>query len=105
MSVLSPEIDATFVGGLAGLMVTLRIVWICLLIVIHGAFAYAVWNDASKEEMGGEGAPFVHSIIWGLATLLGGVFVAVAYWILQHSALNPQMARTLIDRRAMSGER
>ncbi|MDE0088999.1 MAG: hypothetical protein OXU23_24990 [Candidatus Poribacteria bacterium] len=53
-------------------------------IIVHITFAVAVYRDAKRF-----GTPiFVESIIWMLATLIGGVVTAAIYWALHHSSLN-----------------
>ena len=79
----------------AGLAMMVSFVMVALVIVVHGSFAYAVWNDAAKAERESERAALVHPSIWGLATLLGGVFAAAAYWFMHHSSLNPRVAAGL----------
>lgn len=70
--------DGAAVG--AGLSFTLG-VWV-LSIIVHVAFCLGVYRDASKIR-----TVFVGPVMWAFATLLGGVFTAVAYWILHHSTL------------------
>lgn len=59
-------------------------------LVIHVAFALAVLSDANTL---GARTALVGSLIWALATLLGGVFVAAIYWALNRSVLSPLYAR------------
>jgi len=71
-------------------------------LVVHIAFAVGVWGDAQKltpprrprspqlREYWKSRPPtllFVGARIWTLATLLGGVLVALAYWLMHHSTL------------------
>lgn len=71
----------------------LFLVWILfylIVAIVHIAFAIGVYNDAEKIFGRTKRAPFfVNSIIWMLATLIGGVFVAGIYWAIHHSTLNP----------------
>ncbi len=63
--------------------------WIAT-IIVHITFAVAIYRDAKRLET----PIFVASIIWLIATLLGGVVVAAIYWILHHSLLNPSILAT-----------
>ncbi len=69
-------------GGVAAGGVTLTIgIWI-FSIIIHIAFCIGVHRDAKRIQ-----TIFVGPGIWAFATLLGGVYTAVAYWIVHHSSL------------------
>ncbi|MBA6262143.1 hypothetical protein [Colwellia sp. Bg11-12] len=56
--------------------------------LIHLLFGVAVYFDArSQDKYPPTGSIFVKPIIWGIATLVGGVFVAAVYWLMHHSTL------------------
>jgi len=55
--------------------------------VVHIIFALGVSNDARNVE-----TRFASGNIWAIATLLGGVFVAAAYWFIHHSSLTASPA-------------
>ena len=69
-------------GGMAPLFVIFWIGVAVLSLVVHVAFALAVYNDAGKHR-----TLLVGPVIWTLATLLGGVFAAAVYWAMHHSTL------------------
>jgi hypothetical protein len=71
----------------AGFMLFAMIVFWAITIVVHICFATAVMKDADTLP-GGRRPIFVGPVIWFLGTLLGGVFVAAAYWAMHHSRLN-----------------
>lgn len=56
-------------------------------VIVHLAFSAAVFNDASQLHDEHHALAFVGPVIWTLAVLVGGVFVAAAYWLIHHSAL------------------
>ncbi len=77
--------NSELVGGANAVAVSLVGI---LALIIHIAFAYAVWRDAKLMKRSfGRGTFLVNSLIWGLTTLLGGVFVAGLYWVIHHSSL------------------
>ena len=53
--------------------------------VVHVSFAVAVFLDARRLP---RKPILVLPVVWALATLLGGLFVAAVYWIIHHSRLN-----------------
>lgn len=53
----------------------------------HITFSAAVFNDARKLNDGHGGPIFVGPVIWSIAVLVGGILVALVYWIVDHSAL------------------
>ena len=53
-------------------------------IIVHILFAIGVYQDAIKLKR----TELVGPLTWIIATLLGGVFIATAYWILNRSLLN-----------------
>lgn len=58
--------------------------------IINVLFAIAVFQDTKDSNRHPNGKTIlVEGIIWALATLLGGVFVAGIYWLIHHSTLNP----------------
>jgi len=57
-------------------------------ILVHIAFSAAVFNDASAQKHPRGRLVFVGRYLWALAVLFGGVFVAVAYWLMHHSTLS-----------------
>lgn len=60
-------------------------------VVANIAFAIAVYRDARELSRSGR-LCLVHELIWGLMTLIGGVFVAAIYWAVHHSRLNPSVS-------------
>jgi len=56
--------------------------------VVHLAFAFAVAKDAGRLPRGRK-PKFVGTLIWFLAALLGGPFVAGIYWVIHHSTISP----------------
>lgn len=56
-------------------------------ILVHLAFSAAVFNDANKLQRERGSLAFVNSWLWSLAVLVGGVFVALAYWVMHHSTI------------------
>ena len=81
-------------GGLWGLAVgAIAICASVITAVVHIAFAIALFRDATN--LPADRKPiFVGRIIWFLATLVGGVFVAAIYWVMHHSRLNQSVPVT-----------
>jgi hypothetical protein len=71
-----------------GIVIFAMVVFWAITVIIHISFALAVGSDATKLRNSSRDLIFVGPGIWFLATLLGGVFVAAAYWIIHHSRLN-----------------
>ena len=92
------SVDLT--GGLLGLSVGgLTICLYVIAIIVHISFAIAVLHDATylryPQNLRSPRKPiFVGPIIWFLATLIGGVFVAGSYWVMHHSRLNQLVPTT-----------
>jgi len=83
--------DSFSFGGGASL-VWIVAIWV-ITAIIHLAFAAAVYAEAELLWTRRRRRTFlVGSVIWALATLLGGVFVAAIYWVIHHSTLCPQPA-------------
>lgn len=59
-----------------------------LALFVNIFFALAVHRDAQAHE---RRVALVSPAVWACATLLGGVLVATAYWLMHHSSLkSPQ---------------
>ncbi len=62
--------------------------YFALLIAVHVGFAISVARDADELQRQQSGPLIAGPLLWTLATLLGGVFVAGLYWAVNHSALS-----------------
>jgi hypothetical protein len=82
---------------MAGIMTFAMFVIGAVTIFVHICFAMAVLVDAQSLPAG-RASIFVGPVVWCLATLIGGVFVASAYWIMHHSRLNSTILIAPIDR-------
>ncbi|MYB93063.1 hypothetical protein F4054_05995 [Candidatus Poribacteria bacterium] len=77
-------------SALSSVTVLWGIVNAVLIILVHIAFAIAVYRDAIRLDrvrtliIAGPG-------IWSIATLVGGVVTAAIYWAMHHSRLNPDI--------------
>jgi len=69
------------------LWLPLAIVFTLIPFVINVLFAAGVASDAGELNRGGEETHFVGPVAWALATVFGGVFVVVVYWLIHRSAL------------------
>lgn len=82
-------------GGLWSLPVgAIAICASVIALIVHIAFAIALFRDATNLPTHRKPI-FVGAIIWFLATLIGGVFVAAIYWVMHHSRLNQSVPVTL----------
>ena len=87
-------------GGLWSLPVgAIAICASVIALIVHIAFAIAVFRDATylrdpRNLRAARRPIFVGRIIWLLATLIGGVFVAAIYWVMHHSRLNQSVPVT-----------
>ena len=81
----SMEFWATSLSGIS-------IIIMVLTVIVHWCFAVAVFLYARKLP---RGPILVLPIVWSIATLLGGVFVALVYWVIHHSRLNQWIDVTL----------
>ena len=59
-----------------------------LTFIVNFCFATGVFRNA-ENLLTAKRLNFVGPWVWFFATLLGGVFVASAYWVMHHSRLNP----------------
>ena len=78
---------------------TIQIVFVAFFVltaIIHIMFAIGVFHSASKLVRN-RVLHFVPEVVWMIATLFGGVFVATAFWAIHHSNLNPEVSRTERD--------
>lgn len=75
---------STYLGGS---LQTLQYLFLAIQVILHVVFAAAVARDSGHMEKTGAKTVLVSGIMWAFATLLGGVFVAVVYWVLHHSTL------------------
>jgi hypothetical protein len=64
------------------------LLFVILTAFVHIAFANAVNRDAQNLARAGILTALVGPTMWTVATLLGGVYVACAYWIIHHSSLS-----------------
>ena len=56
--------------------------------LVHVSFGFAVfWDALQQRKQSAERPVFVGPVIWGLATLLGGVLSAAVYWVIHYSSL------------------
>lgn len=77
-----------FLGFFQGIIVLFwGFIFFLVVAVIHVFFALGVYRDAKRISV----TLFVQPEIWLLATLLGGVLVATAYWLIHHSRLSPSV--------------
>ena len=74
--------------GMWGLVPAALFFFVAGTAIVHIGFAAAVGSDASQLRREGSGPLIAGPFLWTLATLLGGVFVAAIYWLINHSALS-----------------
>ncbi|MGL5741669.1 MAG: hypothetical protein ACRCXC_03515 [Legionella sp.] len=66
--------------------------------ILHLFFAGAVAHDAGIMNRMGQKPVLVSASTWAFATLIGGVFTAAIYWLLNHSTLTrPPIRETRYD--------
>ncbi len=56
--------------------------------IVHVGFALSVHKDGDQMRAEGSRPLLAGTLLWCLATLLGGVFVAAIYWLVNHSTLS-----------------
>ncbi|QDT47826.1 hypothetical protein Pan258_18640 [Symmachiella dynata] len=88
-------------SGVGSMMASFAIGIGLLTFLVHFAFAVGVLVDAGKQEKESR-LYFVTEWVWFMTTLLGGVFVATAYWIMHHSQLCPAMHTTEAEQPPLS---
>lgn len=64
----------------------ISILIVLLTAIVHGCFGVGVYLDAKRLP---RKPILVPPVVWSLAAILGGLFVAAVYWVIHHSRLNP----------------
>jgi hypothetical protein len=60
-----------------------------LVVILHLVLAAVVYQDGSRRVDQGTSVLLAPLAIWALATLLGGLLPAFAYWVVNASTLRP----------------
>jgi hypothetical protein len=68
--------------------ITLQTILFIGLAIVHVGFALNVLKDGDQIRAKGSQPLLAAPVLWCLATLLGGVFVAAIYWVVNHSTLS-----------------
>ena len=63
---------------------TLRLISMFITVLVNLLFAGAVARDASDINKRGYPTILVSGTTWAFATLVGGIFVAVTYYVIHH---------------------
>lgn len=63
----------------------ISILIVLLTAIVHVCFGVAVYLDAKRLP---RKPILVPPVVWSLAAILGGLFVAAVYWVIHHSHLN-----------------
>lgn len=66
----------------------ISILIVLLTAIVHVCFGVAVYLDAKRLR---RKPILVPPVVWSLAAILGGLFVAAVYWVIHHSRLNPSI--------------
>ena len=69
----------------------ISILIVVLTAIVHWCFCVAVYIDAKRLP---RKPILVAPVVWSLATLLGGLFVAAVYWVIHHSRLSEWIDET-----------
>ena len=83
-------LDSGLLGALGSITVIWGVVVAVLGILVNIVFAIAVYRDAVRLDRI-RTLIIVGPVIWGIATLIGGVITAAIYWAMHHSRLNPDI--------------
>jgi hypothetical protein len=75
----------------SGLLIFVPLAYFLAVALVHTGFAAAVFHDAARLRKEGTGPLIGGPFLWTLATLLGGVFVAAIYWLVNHSTLSRRL--------------
>ncbi len=70
--------------SLAANLESFRLAYYLLMTLVHVAFAAGVARDAGNVMRYRGGTILVGPYVWAFATLVGGVLVGVAYWVIHH---------------------
>jgi hypothetical protein len=62
-------------------------VMMLLTVVLHIIFAGGIARDIGERHRNYLPIQFIPGFAWVLATLIGGILVLVAYWLIHHSTL------------------
>ncbi len=89
LDIMSPNL-LTFLSQWSQLAALWAIGTAILTILIHIIFAIAVYRDAVRLDQT-RTLIIAGPMIWGIATLFGGVVTAAIYWAMHHSRLNPDI--------------
>lgn len=76
-----------FPAGLANTVHSISLLIILINFILHLIFASAVAKDSGRLTKLGRTTYLVSGVTWAFATLVGGVLIAVAYWLMHYSTL------------------
>ncbi len=79
--------DDSFFSQFSGSISHIMMLILIVNILVHLIFAVGVAKDAGHFHKSNIPTQLVPGFAWVLATLIGGVFVGVAYWVMHHSTL------------------
>ncbi|MDZ4741985.1 MAG: hypothetical protein SGI98_01025 [Verrucomicrobiota bacterium] len=68
-------------------LILIYLISVLAIALVHLLFALGVLKDADELRLRNAGVFFGGPWLWFIATLIGGVLVATAYWIIHHSTL------------------
>ncbi len=64
---------------------SIQLLLLIINVILHIIFASAVAKDAGNLVKGNRETTLVSGITWSFATLLGGVYIAIVYWVIHHA--------------------